>query len=78
MCQKERRLALGWDTKPKDGVFVPECNSDGSYRPFQCSKSGGPCWCVDDSGREILGTRVQSGKPEDECRGKEKQIKFFG
>ena len=70
MCQKERRLALGWDSKPNDGVFVPDCNSDGSYKPIQCLQSEGPCWCVDDNGKEVPGTRVESGKPDDDCLGK--------
>ena len=82
MCQKERRLALGWDSKPNDGVFVPDCNSDGSYKPIQCLQSEGPCWCVDDNGKEVPGTRVESGKPDDDCLGniitKKKFVNLFG
>lgn len=69
MCQKERALALGWDDKPKDGVFVPDCDSKGSYNPIQCLKSEGPCWCVDKNGKEVSGTRNENGKPVD-CPGK--------
>lgn len=71
MCQKERALALGWDNKPKDGVFVPDCDSEGSYNPIQCLKSEGPCWCVDENGKEVSATRNENGKPDD-CPGKEK------
>ena len=69
MCQKERRLALGGESKPKDGVFVLECDSDGSYKPVQCSQPEGPCWCVDDNGMEVPGTRVESGKTDVYCIG---------
>ncbi|XP_022806051.1 uncharacterized protein LOC111343164 [Stylophora pistillata] len=65
MCQKERRLALGWDNKPKDGVFVPDCDSEGAYEPVQCLLSEGPCWCVNEDGKEIPGTRAENGKPAD-------------
>ena len=70
MCQKQRRLALGWDNKPKDGVFVPDCGSEGAYKPVQCLLSEGPCWCVNENGIEIPGTRAEKGKPAD-CSGKE-------
>ena len=68
MCQKDRRRALGWDNKPKDGVFVPDCKPDGAYNPVQCLKSEGPCWCVDENGKEVPGTRNENGKPA-ECPG---------
>jgi len=71
MCQKERRRALGWDNKPKEGVFVPECKPDGSYNPVQCLRLEGPCWCVDKNGKEILGTRNEKGKPVS-CPGRKK------
>ena len=63
MCEKDRRRALGWDNKPKDGVFVPDCKPDGSYKPVQCARVEGPCWCVDKNGKEIIGTRNENGKP---------------
>ena len=69
MCQKDRRRALGWDSKPKDGLFMPDCDSDGAYNPVQCLQSNGPCWCVDESGHEVPGTRTDKGKPVD-CKGK--------
>lgn len=68
MCQKDRRRALGWDNKPKDGVFVADCKPDGSYNPVQCLRSEGPCWCVDENGKEVPGTRNENGKPA-ECPG---------
>jgi len=77
MCQKDRRRALGWDNKPKDGVFVPECKPDGSYNPVQCLRLEGPCWCVDKNGKEILGTRNENGKPIS-CPGRKKGYSTCG
>ena len=71
MREKDRRRALGWDNKPKDGVFVPDCKPDGSYNPVQCLRVEGPCWCVDKNGKEILGTRNENGKPAS-CPGRKK------
>ena len=71
MCEKDRRRALGWDNKPKDGVFVPDCKPDGSYNPVQCLRVEGPCWCVDKNGKEIVGTRNENGKPVS-CPGRKK------
>lgn len=50
-----------WSTD-SDIVFSPECNQDESFKPVQCHKSTGYCWCVDKRGNEIWGTRI-SGKP---------------
>ena len=48
------------------GEFVPSCKEDGSYNEKQCG--GGFCWCVDESGQEIKGTRVPPwGEPK--CDG---------
>lgn len=34
------------------------CNEDGSFKPRQCTPDGTSCWCVNDRGDEIKGTRV--------------------
>ncbi|XP_069813178.1 thyroglobulin isoform X2 [Dendropsophus ebraccatus] len=47
--------------KRLDGVFVPTCTEDGRYEDIQCSPS--ECWCVDEQGREIQGTRTQDQQP---------------
>ena len=70
-CFEERRQALVDTSKRqllKFGVFVPQCNTDGSFMPQQCMKYTGHCWCVDTSGKEIQGTRVRQKKPS--CKSK--------
>ena len=38
---------------------LPEvsCKPDGSYSDIQCDKIADECWCVDEDGNEVLGTR---------------------
>ena len=40
------------------GAYVPQCDADGSYSSVQCHGSTGQCWCVDNTGAEVQGTRV--------------------
>ena len=47
---------------------MPQCQEDGSYYPVQCT-TGWDCWCVDDDGREIIGSRGR-GWPDCEQTGK--------
>nr|XP_033799598.1 testican-2 isoform X2 [Geotrypetes seraphini] len=49
--------------KKKPGVFIPSCDEDGYYRKMQCDGSSGECWCVDQLGRELTGTRIH-GNPD--------------
>ena len=44
------------------GRFFPKCKPDGGYEQLQCGPSGF-CWCVDEEGNEIPGSR-QHGKPK--------------
>lgn len=44
------------------GVYVPDCDSQGYYRPTQCHNAIGLCWCVDKHGVEFANTRT-SAKP---------------
>ncbi|XP_047208474.1 testican-2 isoform X1 [Girardinichthys multiradiatus] len=46
--------------KKKLGRFIPSCNEDGYYRKQQCDR--GECWCVDQNGGELAGSRIR-GKP---------------
>uniref|UniRef100_A0A3B4VDR6 Thyroglobulin n=1 Tax=Seriola dumerili TaxID=41447 RepID=A0A3B4VDR6_SERDU len=50
-CEEERRAAMA-----ASSVFVPSCESGGSFTSTQCQQ-GGQCWCVDPTGRELPGTR---------------------
>jgi len=44
------------------GVYVPDCDPAGYYRPTQCHSAIGMCWCVDKHGVEFANTRTH-GKP---------------
>ncbi|XP_065156936.1 proteoglycan Cow isoform X2 [Atheta coriaria] len=44
------------------GVYVPDCDVQGYYRPTQCHSAIGMCWCVDKHGVEFANTRTH-GKP---------------
>ncbi|PFX15746.1 Equistatin [Stylophora pistillata] len=61
-CQRHRARALGMAGNPPPGAYVPLCKPDGSYDDVQCHAYTGLCWCVDESGDEILGTR-KWGRP---------------
>ncbi|XP_072347555.1 testican-2 isoform X1 [Scyliorhinus torazame] len=45
------------------GIFIPSCDEDGYYRKVQCNTYSGECWCVDQQGGEVTGTRVK-GNPD--------------
>ncbi|XP_061467862.1 thyroglobulin [Rhineura floridana] len=37
--------------------YVPQCLEDGQFRNIQCDKNGASCWCIDDKGAEIAGSK---------------------
>lgn len=45
------------------GMYIPSCDEDGYYRKVQCDQSRGECWCVDQHGGEMMGTRIH-GNPD--------------
>ncbi|XP_077960581.1 testican-2 [Gasterosteus aculeatus] len=47
--------------KRKFGRFIPSCDEDGFYRKQQCDR--GECWCVDQNGGKVAGSRMR-GKPD--------------
>ncbi|XP_067349367.1 nidogen-2 isoform X3 [Channa argus] len=53
--------------QPNIGAFIPQCDSDGRYRPLQCHGSSGHCWCVDHLGQERAGTRTPPGTAPNNC-----------
>lgn len=59
-CQRQY-LAATKNNAP--GRFVPRCTLDGSFADVQCR--GSVCYCVDEDGNEIIGTKtaLASGKP---------------
>ncbi|VDP03126.1 unnamed protein product, partial [Soboliphyme baturini] len=50
-------------TLPQNQLFVPECDKDGKFTNVQCNVQR--CWCVDERGVEIPGTRKPSGSDPD-------------
>ncbi|NXX77746.1 THYG protein, partial [Urocolius indicus] len=57
------KLALGskdCNEEPRD-LFVPTCTKEGRYEEVQCY--AGECWCLDTSGKEVAGSRVQGKRP---------------
>ncbi|KAA0199177.1 hypothetical protein HAZT_HAZT005018 [Hyalella azteca] len=52
------------------GGYIPECDSEGWYRPVQCHGSGNLCWCVDRHGVELPYTRTHTKPRCGECVGR--------
>ncbi|EDO40369.1 predicted protein, partial [Nematostella vectensis] len=55
-CQKAYKFAV---EKNVIGGYIPRCKADGRYEEVQCEGRTHSCWCVDNQGREIIGTRTQ-------------------
>ncbi|XP_067012696.2 thyroglobulin [Anabrus simplex] len=44
---------------PARQMFMPQCREeDGGYEPVQCHPVTRQCWCVDEKGEEVAGTRA--------------------
>ncbi|XP_076878383.1 thyroglobulin-like isoform X2 [Brachyhypopomus gauderio] len=67
-CEQERENALGEHLK---GVFIPQCDADGNYKPRQCSSSTGHCWCVNSRGQRIPGTDTPPGQRPTNCQSRD-------
>nr|XP_002664230.1 testican-2 isoform X1 [Danio rerio] len=57
------RIQLQEGAKKKSDTYIPSCDEDGFYRRLQCDKSRGECWCVDQHGGELMGSRIH-GNPD--------------
>uniref|UniRef100_A0A8C2TCI6 Thyroglobulin n=1 Tax=Coturnix japonica TaxID=93934 RepID=A0A8C2TCI6_COTJA len=56
-CELQREKAFtGGET------YIPQCSEDGQFRVVQCSRNGLSCWCVDENGFEVPGSK-QNGYP---------------
>ncbi|KAM4690530.1 nidogen-2 [Rhinophrynus dorsalis] len=67
-CLEKRRQLLGHSgAQPVVGQFVPDCDQEGNYVPLQCHGSTGHCWCVNNHGEEVQGTRTAPGRPTPQC-----------
>nr|XP_022902311.1 balbiani ring protein 3 [Onthophagus taurus] len=55
-AEARRAKALGVDEKK---VRMPKCAKDGAFEPVQCNNEiVSSCWCVDEAGFELPGTRA--------------------
>uniref|UniRef100_H2LZ98 Testican-2 n=1 Tax=Oryzias latipes TaxID=8090 RepID=H2LZ98_ORYLA len=63
------RIQVQEAAKKKPGIYIPSCDEDGYYRKVQCDQSRGECWCVDQHGGEIMGSRIHGNPDCDEVAG---------
>ncbi|XP_061468527.1 nidogen-2 [Rhineura floridana] len=64
MCERWRQSLLEhYGGSPRDDQYVPQCDPLGNFNPLQCHGNSGYCWCVDEHGREVQGTRSEPGTP---------------
>ncbi|XP_028399649.1 neurogenic locus notch homolog protein 2-like isoform X2 [Dendronephthya gigantea] len=55
-CELERTEG---EQKLLVGIYIPQCEEDGSYSKTQCHGSTGYCWCVDVEGNKLEGTETR-------------------
>uniref|UniRef100_A0A8C4HZI0 SPARC (osteonectin), cwcv and kazal like domains proteoglycan 2 n=1 Tax=Dicentrarchus labrax TaxID=13489 RepID=A0A8C4HZI0_DICLA len=63
------RIQVQEAAKKKPGIYIPSCDEDGYYRKVQCDQSRGECWCVDQHGGEMMGSRIHGNPDCDEVAG---------
>ncbi|XP_059952198.1 nidogen-2 isoform X4 [Mesoplodon densirostris] len=62
VCERWRESLLEhYGGTPRDDQYVPQCDDLGYFVPMQCHGKSDFCWCVDQDGREVPGTRSQPG-----------------
>uniref|UniRef100_A0A8B9G7E6 SPARC (osteonectin), cwcv and kazal like domains proteoglycan 2 n=1 Tax=Amazona collaria TaxID=241587 RepID=A0A8B9G7E6_9PSIT len=67
-CLRElEKIQIQEAAKKKQGTFIPSCDEDGYYQRAQCEPGGGECWCVDQHGVELTGTRSHGSPDCGEC-----------
>lgn len=82
MKRTESKRARSLETEGLN-IPIPSCTNDGEFSKVQCTREFEKivCWCVDDYGAEIIGTRsfdvtnmecnvtkIESGCPQSSCR----------
>ncbi|XP_029030641.1 nidogen-2 [Betta splendens] len=61
VCERWRAsLIEHYGGRPEPNQYVPQCEADGQFSPVQCYGETTYCWCVDQDGREVPGTRSHS------------------
>ncbi|KAL7889971.1 hypothetical protein AOLI_G00022290, partial [Acnodon oligacanthus] len=63
------RIQMQEGAKKKLSAYIPSCDEDGYYRKLQCDQSRGECWCVDQHGGELMGSRIHGNPDCDELAG---------
>ncbi|KAK7893402.1 hypothetical protein WMY93_022554 [Mugilogobius chulae] len=56
-CDRPASLIEHYGGKPEPQQYLPQCEPDGQFSPVQCYGETTYCWCVDQDGREVPGTR---------------------
>lgn len=74
-CEHRREQALQGGLI--SGAFVPLCSPDGTFELLQCHSATGQCFCVDEHGVEIPGTRTLPGEVPADCKSKRKILQKF-
>ncbi|XP_052436986.1 nidogen-2 isoform X5 [Carassius gibelio] len=58
VCERWRASLLEqYGGQPGSHHYLPQCDSSGEFNPVQCYGDSSYCWCVDQNGREVPGTR---------------------
>ncbi|XP_039870873.1 nidogen-2 isoform X4 [Simochromis diagramma] len=58
MCERWRAsLIEHYGGKPGPQQYVPQCEPDGEFSPVQCYGETNYCWCVDQNGHMVPGTK---------------------
>lgn len=60
-CEKLRTRR---ENKKRKATVIPQCTKDGHFKREQCTVGRKKCWCVNENGRKIPGTKVHNGKPK--------------
>lgn len=67
--ESRRSRSLNEEGRENIRVRVPKCSRSGQFESIQCSNeiNGTECFCVDEYGVEIVGTRVEGGEEKVNC-----------
>ncbi|XP_070578826.1 papilin-like isoform X2 [Ptychodera flava] len=68
-CRQDRQQALA-----SRNPYVPECTEEGEFEPLQCNERIGYCWCVNEKGAEIIGSRRGPGEDDPICQENEPEV----